>query len=188
MKRLLILAATLAPLPAAAAEGMPQLDFANPLTVSQVVWMAVILAVLYILLSQWALPQVEQVLVSREAAINADLEASRTAKTRADAAASELTAATAKSRAEAQASVNAAEATAKAEAAARAAEQNERLERQLAEAEQRIGQARASAMGALRQVATETAVDIVGRLTSHAADPGAVDRAVGSALGARGLG
>jgi F-type H+-transporting ATPase subunit b len=187
MRRLLIVAAVLAPLPAAA-EGMPQLDFANPLTVSQVVWMAVILAVLYILLSQWALPQVEQVLVSREATINADLDASRTAKAHADATVSELTAATATSRAEAQASVNASEAKAKAEAAARAAEQNARLETQLAEAEQRIGAARASAMGALRQVATETAVDIVGRLTNRSADQGAVEHAVGAALGARGLG
>ena len=188
MRRLLLLVAALAPLPAAAAEGMPQLDFANPLTVSQVVWMGVILAVLYILLSQWALPQVEQVLTARADAIDADLNVSRTAKASADAAVSQLTAATAKARAEAQASVNEAEGAAKAEAAARAAEQNARLERQLAEAEHRIGQARASAMGALRQVATETAADIVGRLTNHAADRGAVDHAVGGALVARGLG
>ena len=32
------------------AEGMPQLDFANPLTTSQVVWGALIFIVLYILL------------------------------------------------------------------------------------------------------------------------------------------
>ena len=37
---------------------MPQLDFANPLTTSQVVWGAIIFVVLYILLSRIALPKV----------------------------------------------------------------------------------------------------------------------------------
>ena len=54
----------LAPLGAMAAEagkGMPQLDFANPLTRAQVVWGAIIFLVLYVLLSRWALPQVASV-------------------------------------------------------------------------------------------------------------------------------
>lgn len=188
-RRLLAAVACALPLPALAAEkGMPQLDFANPLTISQVVWMALILVVLYFLLAQWALPQVEQVLTARADAIDGDLEASRTAKAHADAAVAELTAATAKARGEAQASINAAVNAAKAEAAERAAAQNARLETQLSEAEHRIGAARASAMSALRQVATETAGDIVGRLTGSAPDRGAIDTAVAGALSARGLG
>ena len=37
---------------------MPQLDFANPLTTSQVVWGAIIFVVLYVLLSRIGLPKV----------------------------------------------------------------------------------------------------------------------------------
>ncbi len=39
---------------AARAQGMPQLDFANPLTLTQVGWGAVIFIVLYVLLSRFA--------------------------------------------------------------------------------------------------------------------------------------
>ena len=69
---------------------MPQLDFANPLTTSQVVWMAVIFGVLYYLLSAWALPQVASVLDDRAARIGADLDSARLAKLNADTAATEL--------------------------------------------------------------------------------------------------
>ena len=44
---------------------MPQLDFANPLTIAQIVWLAIIFFTLYLLLSRWALPQVAEVLEVR---------------------------------------------------------------------------------------------------------------------------
>ena len=81
---------------AMAAEGMPQLDFSNPLTSIQVVWGAIIFIVLYILLSRWALPQVGEVLDERAATIEADLEAARAPKAQADDGVTELTAATAR--------------------------------------------------------------------------------------------
>ena len=43
-------------------------------------------------------------------------------------------------------------------------------------------------MGALRQVATETAATVVTRLTGAAPDPSRLDGAIGSALAARGIG
>jgi F-type H+-transporting ATPase subunit b len=76
---------------------------------------------------------------------------------------------------------------AKAEAQARAEVLNQRLNQQIAEAEARIGQARDAAMGALRQVSTETAEALVRRLTGRA-DRSAVDAAVDRALAARGQG
>ena len=42
---------------AAMADGLPQLDFTTPLTISQIVWGAIIFIVLYILASRFALPQ-----------------------------------------------------------------------------------------------------------------------------------
>ncbi len=173
---------------ARAAEGMPQLDFGNPLTVSQVVWLALIFLTFYLLLNNWALPQVAGVLAKRAATIGADLDTARSAKLEADAAVAEFTAATRQAQTSAQAQVAAATEQAKAEAAVQSAALNQKLDAQLEEAEQRIGTARTSALGALRQVATDTASAVVARLTGHAPDVGSVDREVGAVLAATGRG
>ena len=165
-------------------EGMPQLDFANPLTTSQVVWGAIIFVLLFVLLSKWALPKVAAVVDARHATVAGDLETARAAKAEADAAVAELTAATRQARAEAAAAVADATQKAKAEAADQAATMNAALDVQLAEAETRIGQARSAAMGALRQVATEAATTMVTRLTGSAPQSGVVDQAVGGLMAA----
>jgi F-type H+-transporting ATPase subunit b len=163
-------------------EGMPQLNFASPLTTSQVVWGAIIFALLYVLLDRWALPKVTTVLDERHATVAGDLDTARAAKAEADAAVAELTAATRQARAEAQAAVAGATQQAKAEAAKHGAEMNERLDAQLAEAEGRIAEARKTAMGALRQVASEAAATVVTRLTGTAPAAGVIDHAVGELL------
>lgn len=176
-------------LPAAArAEGMPQLDFSTPLTISQVVWGALIFAALYIMLSKAGLPKVESVLAERAAKISKDLDEARAAKASADTGMAEADQATAKARADSQAAINAALEQAKNAAAAQSEVLNARLEKQLQDAETQIGQARASAMSALRQVATETAATVVTRLTGTAPDAGRLDSAIGAALSARGIG
>jgi F-type H+-transporting ATPase subunit b len=183
----LLLAAFLL-LPAAAhADGMPQLEFNNPLTTSQVVWGAIIFAVIYLLASRSALPRVASVLQERANHIARDLESAQQAKARSDAAVAEVTAATAKARAEAQAAINAALDEAKAAAAKQSAALNARLEKQLAEAEAQIGAARAQAMGALRQVATDTATTVITRLTGAVPEQSRLDGAIGAALTARGV-
>src|ERR1700758_2184517 len=107
MKRIAILGTGLLMFPAAAmAAGMPQLDFANPLTTAQVVWGAIIFIVLYILLSRGGLPQVASVLEERAARISADLDAARAAKAKADADAAQSKAAYEQARAEAQTAIN----------------------------------------------------------------------------------
>jgi F-type H+-transporting ATPase subunit b len=165
---------------------MPQLDFHNPLTIAQVVWMALIFGALYLLLARWALPQVASVLDERAGRIAADLDAARAAKAQADAAVAELQQATSQASAAAQSSIAGAVAAAKAEAAEQAHAATARLDAQLAEAEQRIGAARVAAMGALRDVAAETATAIVDRLTGLVTDPALVRTEVGHALAARG--
>lgn len=171
----------------ASSGGMPQLDFANPWTIAQVVWMLVIFGVLYYVMSRYALPQVAGVLADRRARIDGDLEAAQASKLRADAAMAEHQSATAKARAEAQSAIANATQIAQAEAAAKAATLNERLNIQIASAEQRIAASRDAAMGSLRSVAAETAEALVTRLTGGS-DRGAVDAAVGVELAARGRG
>ena len=184
-----VLMAGLVTLPSAAmAEGMPQLDFTTPLTISQVVWGAIIFVVLYILLSRTGLPMVESVLEERATKISKDLDEARAAKAGADAGMMQADQATAKARAESQSAINAALDEAKKAAAAQAEVLNARLEQQLHDSEAQIAQARAAAMSALRQVATETAATVVTRLTGTAPDAGQLDGAIGSALAARGIG
>jgi len=168
-----------------AKKGMPQLDFHNPLTISQVVWLAIIFTVLYVLLSKWALPQVAGVLEARASAIAADLDAARGAKQAADAAIAELTQATIAAQTTARGEIATATAAAKDAADAQSAILNAKLEAQLAAAEKQIDAARASAVGALRQVATEATAVVVNRLTGLTADAAAVEQAVGSVLAAR---
>lgn len=176
------------PAAAMAAGGMPQLDFQNPLTLSQVVWGAIIFVVLYILLSRFALPKVGEVLEERAAHIARDLEGARAAKSKADAGMDAAAEAVAKARADAQAAINAALEQAKASAATQAEALNARLDKQLHDAEAQIAQARTAAMGALRQVASEAAGTVVTRLTGSAPDAQRLNVAIGSAMSARGVG
>ncbi|HET6608837.1 MAG TPA: hypothetical protein VFG62_19335 [Rhodopila sp.] len=176
------------PVAAMAAEGMPQLDFANPLTTSQVVWGAIIFVVLYILLSRGGIPRVASVLEERAAKISADLDAARAAKAKADAGAEQSRVAHEQARAEAQGAINAAVGEAKDAAAKQAEALNARLDKQLHDAEAQIAQARASAMSAVRQVSTETASMVVARLSGTAPKAATLDKAIASAMTARGIG
>jgi F-type H+-transporting ATPase subunit b len=172
---------------AAMAEGMPQLDFANPLTTRQLIWGAVIFILFYLLASRSALPLVGSVLQERANHIARDLDNAHHAKLASDKAAEEAGAAAAKARAEAQAAINTALDKANADAAQQAAVLNERLERQLAEAESQIAAARSAAMSALRQVATDTAATVITRLTGTSPDTARLNNAVGAAMASRGV-
>ena len=187
-------AAALAALPAAAAfaaegggggGGMPQLRFGDPLTIAQVIWLLIIFGLLYHIVANYGAPRVAGVLEERRQRIEGDLEAAQAAKYSADHAMAEHQAATAKARSEAQQAIAAATQQAHAEAAQRAEALNARLNAQIAEAEARIAAARDAAMGALRQVATETTDALLGRLIGSA-DRAAVERAVDRELAARG--
>ena len=150
---------------AEASGGMPQLDFGNPLMLAQVVWLLIIFGVLYYVMAHVVLPRFEGVLENRRARIQGDLEAARTAKAEADSALDAHRSATARSRTEAQSAIAEALAAAQADASSKAAALNARLNEQIAAAEARIAASRDSAMGALREVATDTTDALVKRLT-----------------------
>lgn len=182
----LALAATTAGAPPV--EGMPQLAFGHPLQgrylVSNVFWLLVIFGGLYFVMANYALPQVGAVIENRQARIAADLEAAQAAKSEADAAMAAHREATAKARAEAQARIAEALQGAQTQAQARSDELAARLAKQIEEADARIAAARDAAMGALRQVATDTTGALVARLGVQA-EPAVVNTAVDRALAAR---
>ncbi|MDB5370514.1 MAG: synthase subunit [Roseomonas sp.] len=168
-----------------ASGGMPQLDFGNPLMLAQVIWLLIIFGVLYYVLAHVVLPRFDSVLENRRNRIQGDLEAARSAKAEADNALDAHRRATARSRADAQAAITEALATAQADATAQAAVLNAKLNDQIAAAEARIATARDTAMGALREVATDTAAALVQRLTGLN-EPAAIDAAVQRELTAQG--
>jgi len=172
--------------PAAAhADTMPQMDFANPFTFSQVGWMAVILVVLYLLLSRWGLPEIGKVLANREHVIARDLAAARAAKQEADAAVAALNATVAGARKAAQTEVAQAVATAKADAVRKAAELNAALDAKLKDAEARIAASQAAAVAAIAPVAAEAAQAILTKLTGVAPDAQALASRLDAALAQR---
>lgn len=169
--------------------GMPQLAFDHPVQgrylVAQVVWQLMIFGALYWAVKNIGLPRVAEVLEARRLRIQGDLETAQKLKEDADAAMVAHREATARARAEAVASVASAVQAAEEENQKRADVLNARLATQIEEAEARIGRARAAAMGALREVASETTAAVVTKLVGSV-DPHAVVSAVDRELAVRG--
>lgn len=172
----------LAPSAALADGAMPQMDFHNPLTLSQVLWMIVILVALYFALASWGLPQIGAVLENRAQIIAKDLAAARGAKAAADRAVAELNATLSHARHTAQAEIAKAVTAAKASAAEEAAHRAEELDKKLAAAEAQIDQARRAALAAIKPVAEATAASIIAKLTGAAPAAEAIARGVETAL------
>ncbi len=171
---------------AALAEGtMPQMDFHNPLTGAQVMWMVVILVVLYFTLSRWGLPEMGKVLEHRAAVIARDLAAARVAKTSADQAVAALKSTMIQARNTAQAEIAEAIAKAKATAAANAAAASAKMDKKLEESEAQINAARNAAMAAIKPVAESTASVILQRLTGSTPGDDVLGPRVNDALAAR---
>jgi len=162
---------------AAMADGkLPQMDFADPLTGAQVVWMAVIMIVLYLLMSRWGLPQIGAVIEKRANQIAVDLDSARQAKAKAEHAVAELNLAIRNAREASQNAIAEAINAAKARAREQAAELNARLNAQIEQAEHEIDATRAQAIASLPPVAREVTVSLMLRLTGEHVDPAKIDR------------
>jgi len=170
-------------------DGMPQLAFGHPtqgpLLIGQIVWQLIIFGALVYIMANIALPRVGAVIEDRHNRINADLEAAQAAKVEADAAMAAHRTATEQARATARASIATAMHAAQVDSDAKAAALAARLNAQIAAAEASIDASRASAMGALRGVATDTTEALLNKLVGRS-DRAAVEAAVGRELTARG--
>ena len=146
----------------AATPGMPQLDFTS--FPNQIFWLVVTLVVIYLVLSKVALPRIASVLAERQGTITNDIAAAEELKQKAsDAEAAYEKALTdaraeagriaAETKAEMQAEVDAAMQKADAEIAARTAE-----------GEAKIAEIREGAAEAVKDVARDTAKEVVSAL------------------------
>ncbi len=160
---------------------MPQMDFANPLTLSQVVWMAAIMVVLYLLVAHWGLPRIGSVIENRKRRIADDLEAASQSRNAASRIVAEFEQAIRDAHDEGQAAIARAMADAKDKARVEEESLKARLEADLARAKSEIEQTRHAAVAVIRPVAEDVARTLVERLTGRPADRSAIGRALDSA-------
>jgi F-type H+-transporting ATPase subunit b len=163
--------------------GMPQLDFKD--FPPQLVWLAILFVVLYLIMSRIAVPVISDTLEKRQAKIQADLDAAEKANdaTREALAAYEKRLADARDEAR-RLTRERGEADSSA-LAKRLTEVGERLGGQIGEAEKRIAGQRATVMAGLADMATDIAASAYAKLTGQPADQSAIAAKVAAAKGSR---
>jgi len=148
--------------------GFPPFEVQN--FAPQLVWLALIFGVLYLLMSKLALPRVGKILETREAKIAGDLDASRELQAKAQTAAQENDSAVRAKRDEAQAiGREAAQKIAGDVAARRAAAEKEAADR-LRAAEAEILAQKNTALAEVPAIASEAAASIIEKLTGAKVD------------------
>lgn len=162
---------------AAEAPGMPQLDFST--FPNQIFWLVVALVILYLVLSRVALPRIASVLAERQGTITNDIAAAEELKQKAADAEAAYEKALADARAEAGRIADEAKAEMQAEVAAAMEKADAEIAARTAESEGRIAEIREGAVQAVREVAKDTAKEVVSALGVDA-DDSAIAAAVDS--------
>jgi F-type H+-transporting ATPase subunit b len=173
-------AVTLPSLAQASEGGLPQLDpewFA-----SQIFWLAVHFAVLYVVAATLILPRIAQALDRRETKLAGDLETADKLGKEASILKTAHEASLSSARTEAQAARAATMAATLADQVAAEKKLGEELARQALAAQERINQASAAMRARMRDVAAEATMDIVTRLSGVAVDRPTADAALGRLL------
>lgn len=159
--------------------GMPQLDPSG--FVPQLVWLAIVFTVLYIVLSRVVLPRIGEVLEDRQARIADDLDAAEKLKSDAEKARGAYEATLAKARAAAQEAAGKAREQVAAESTSRRAKVDHELAEKTRAAETAIADAKDKALADIRAAAAEIAATAVQRITGQPASPATIAAAVAAA-------
>ncbi len=150
--------------------GMPQFDFAQ--WPGQIAWFLIVFFGLLLFVRFFAAPKVGGTIELRETKIADDIAQARQLKSEADAQAEAAATDRARSRAEANKLAQESKAKARAEVAERLAAEEAKLAETTATAEAAIAQARSKAMTNVGDIAQQTALAIVEKLTGRAASAG----------------
>jgi F-type H+-transporting ATPase subunit b len=160
--------------------GLPQLDATK--FSSQIIWLAISFAILYLLMSRMALPRIGAVLEERRYKIEDYLQKAETLKTNAEEAAEAYE----KSLAEAQASAGEVIRNAREHSATKTAklqaEEHARLAGEIEAAEGRISQAKEKAAAGIRAVSLEVAIAAAKKLAGETLDESAIGSAIDAAI------
>jgi F-type H+-transporting ATPase subunit b len=131
---------------------------------SQLLWLAITFAALYLLMSKIALPRIGGILDDRKGRIDADLAAADASRQKTDAAIAAYEAALAAAKAKAQGIANESREAIQADLAAKRSAVEADLAGKVSTAEARIAQTKAEALTHVDEIATETAQTVVSQL------------------------
>jgi F-type H+-transporting ATPase subunit b len=155
---------------------MPQLDptwFA-----SQLFWLAVTFVLLYVILSRFVLPPLQDIIARRQQTVEGDLSLAQSLKSQAEQARQDYERTLAEARNRAQALMNEAIAAHKAKSEMASKEMDRQIELKLAEASRRIAAKKEEMISALTPTTTELTAMIVEKLTQHSPSNDQVSRII----------
>jgi len=161
---------------------MPQIDQIASIYASQLFWLVVVFAFIYLGIGKAMLPKIQRTVDDRDARIRSDIAAAETARFDADAAESVYQTKLAESRGAALTAVNAAKAQAAAFTESRVRSADLELAERISHAERTLSDARAKAVGQIEQVAIEAAQEIAQKVAGLGVDRAAAASAVADAL------
>jgi F-type H+-transporting ATPase subunit b len=159
---------------------MPQLDFST--FPSQVFWLAISFAVLYLLMAKFALPRIERIMTARRSRVDGDLERASRLQAEAEAIMAAYEKALSEARMQAQATIKLTLDRLNAVASERQAQAGAQLAKRLQEAERRIAAEKSRALASLPEMAAEVARSAVARLAGKEVAGGTVAEAVNSVI------
>jgi len=160
--------------------GLPQLDVTT--FASQLFWLVISFAVLYLVISRIAAPKISGVIADRAGRIKGDLDQAAQAKRNSDAAIANYEKALADARTGALKIGDDFRKTVQAESDAKNATATKQLAADTQKAEARIAEMRTAAMSRVGDVAREAAADIIAKLTGDSVGASDLDAAVRNAL------
>ena len=159
--------------------GMPQLDFST--YPSQIFWLAVAFALLYLALDRVLIPRIGGALEERNDRIADDLDIAARKKLEADEALAAYEQNLARARAKASAIIAENHARMEAELAEQAAAREAELDKKIAKAEAEIAEARARAMSHVEDIALDVAATLVHSLGGITPKPAVLRKALETA-------
>ncbi|MCE9649974.1 MAG: F0F1 ATP synthase subunit B' [Parvibaculum sp.] len=159
---------------------MPQLALET--FVPQLVWLAIVFLVLYVLMARIALPRIGSVIEGRRERILSDLDQAAQSKAQTDAAIAAYEKALAEARAKAHGIAQATRDALAAETERKRLDIEGKLNEKIAAAEAAIKATKQTALGNVRTVAVDVAGAIVSQLLGEDADKAATERAVDAAM------
>jgi F-type H+-transporting ATPase subunit b len=162
---------------------MPQLDIST--FPSQIFWLTVTFAALFIVMWKVAVPRIAGVLESRQRRIEDNLDKAAEFKKGAEAAIEAYETAIAEARANAQSMINETAQGIAADVAAQEAALATKLQTRIAESEAAIAEAKTAAISSIRDMAQDVAASAVEKLVGDAPDTSDMSKAIDSAMKAR---
>ncbi|MCP5074476.1 MAG: F0F1 ATP synthase subunit B' [Rhodobacteraceae bacterium] len=161
-------------------EGMPQLNF--DWFPNQIFWLVVALLVIYFVMSRVALPRIANVLTERHGAIQSDLDKAEELKAKSVEAEEAYQAALVQARSEAQAIVGEARAEIQKELEAAITKADAEIAAKAVESETAIQEIRDNALVSIKEVANDTAAEIVKSVMPGSGDAKSITAAVAARL------